>query len=44
MDGGQFATWELTKQRESITPAAQWTVTRITENREDLACIGVHGK
>ena len=41
---GQFATWELTKQRESITPANLWTVTRITEDREELACIEVHGK
>ena len=39
MDEGQFATWELTKQRKSITPANLWTVTRITEDREELACI-----
>ena len=37
MDEGQLATWELTKQHESITPANLWTVTRITEDREEIA-------
>ena len=44
MDEANFGSWELTKQRESITPANLWTVTRVMEENDEPSFIGVHGR